>query len=208
MRKRYFILVLLFLAANIGRSQVLGIEDEELASLVEVVKLLREPSETNFNKAKQLLKADEKWTPMNETGQLQATECKPSEKTPSFKLNRILTSVTKEKKHISTTGTMLNGEDSRYYYSLYERSLHKGKSATYKLKNRNGKQTIVLVPFAKKKGSLNVLVNGKKPIMTEDNDGTVMCTFNATRKELGLTVANKSGTALSFVILNHNSRKQ
>lgn len=182
--------------------------DKELASLVEVVKMLRVPSQANFSKARQLLKADGKWTPMNETGKLQITECKPSEKTPSFRLNRLLTSIANEKKRVSTTGSMLNGEDSRYNYSLYERSLKKGKSATYKLRNRSGKQTLVLVPFVKKKGSLSILVDGNKPTIMEDQDGTVVCTFNSTGKEISLSVTNKSGAALSFVLLNHNSRKK
>lgn len=182
--------------------------DKELSALVDVVKILRYPSESNFNKAAKLLKADEKWTPMNETGKIKATECKASENIQTFKLNRILTSVMKEQKRVSTTGTMLNGEDSRYKYSLYERSLKKGKSATYKLKKRYGKQTFVLVPFTKNEGSLGVLVDGKKPITTEQEDGTLICSFDSSGKEISLTVTNKSGVALSFVLLNHNSRKE
>ena len=158
--------------------------DKELTSLVDAVKILRTPGEGSYNKAKQLLMADTKWTPMNETGDLQPTECRPSEKSD-----------------------MLNGEDARYSYSLYERSLKKGKSATYSLKNRTGKQTIVLVPYSEKKGSLTLKVNGKKPTVTEQEDGTLVCAFNATGKELSLSVSNQSGAPLSFVILNYNSRK-
>ena len=194
---------------SVDYAQNITIEDKELASLVEVVKMLRNPNESNFNQAMLRLKADEKWTPMSETGKLQTTECKPSEKIPSFKLNRLLTSVGKEKKHVATTGSMLNGEDERYCYSLYERSLKKGKAATYQLNKRYGKQTIILVPFLKKKGSLTILVDGKKPSNIEGEDGTLLCTFNhITRKELSITITNKSGKALSFVILNHNTRKK
>ena len=208
MRRPCIILALGLLISMVGSAQSLKIEDKDLASLVEVSKMLRNPSKANYKKAKLLLKADEKWTPMNETGDLQATECKPSEKTSTFKLNRLLNSIVKEKKRVSTTGTMLNGEDSRYHYSLYERSLKKGMSATYQLRNRSGKQTLVLVPFVKKKGSLSILVDGEKPIITEDADGTVICTFNAIGKEISFTVTNKSGAALPFVILNHNSKKE
>lgn len=192
----------------VGSAQSLKIEDKELESLVKVSKMLRNQSKANYNKAKLILKADEKWTPMNETGDLQATECKPTEMTSTFKLNRLLNRITKEKKRVSTNGSMLNGEDSRYHYSLYERSLKKGMSATYQLRNRSGKQTLVLVPFVKKKGSLSILVDGEKPNITEDADGTVICTFNATGNEISITVTNKSGAALPFVLLNHNSRKK
>ncbi len=206
--RKCIVLALGLLLSIVGSAQSLKIEDKELASLVKVSKMLRNPSKANYNKAKQLLKADEKWTPMNETGDLQANECKASEKTSSFKLNRLLNSIAKEKKRVSTTGTMLNGEDSRYHYSLYERSLKKGKSATYQLRNRSGQQTLVLVPFVKKKGSLSIFVDGEKTNITEEEDGTVICTFNATGKEISFTVTNKSGAALPFVILNHNSRKE
>ena len=148
--------------------------DKELTALVDAVRILRNPSESSFNQTTKLLKADERWTPMRETGELKDTECKPSDKVPSFKLNRILNSVEKERKHVSTTGTMLNGEDSRYSYSLYERSLKKGKSATYSLRKRSGRQTFVVVPYVKKKGSLSVLVNGRKVKTLEQEDGTIV----------------------------------
>lgn len=206
MRKMLLFISVLFCTVLLHAQEVKM--DKELSALVDVVKILRNQSESNFNKATKLLKDDEKWTSMNETGKLKATECKASENIPTFKLNRILTSIMKEQKRVSTTGTMLNGEDSRYNYSLYERSLKKGKSATYKLKKRYGKQTFVLVPFTKKKGSLRVLVAGKKPTTTEQEDGTLICSFDSSGKEISLAVTNMSGVALSFVLLNHNSRKK
>ncbi len=204
--RRLFLLLALFCTAIVQAQEVKM--DKELTALMDVVKILRNPGEASFNEAKRLLMADEKWTAMSETGDLQSTECKPAENTPGFKLNRILSQVMKERKHVYTPGDMLNGEDSRYFYSLYERSLKKGKSATYKLKKRSGKQSMVFVPYRKKKGALNVRVNGKKPATTEQEDGTLICSFAATGKEFTLTVSNKSGAALSFVMINHNSRKQ
>ncbi len=207
-RMKKITLIMMCMFAQVCLAQNVGIEDKELASLVDMVKMLRNPTESNFNQVKKLLKADERWTPMNETGKLQSTECKASEGIPGFKLNRIMYSVTKEQKRVSTPGSMLNGEDSRYNYSLYERSLKKGKSATYKLRKRDGKQTFVLVPYVGKKGSLSVLVDGKKRVTTEQEDGTLVCSFDSTGKEISLSVTNRSGAALSFVIINHNSRKK
>lgn len=200
--------VCLFFAVQYSAAQSAVVEDKELARLVDVVKMLRNADEANFNKAQEVLKADQLWVAMSETGGLQETECKPSEKMPTFKLNRILYAAEKARKYVSAKSEMLNGEDSRYDYSLFERSLKKGKSATYRLKKRVGKQTFVLIPYVKKKGSLSVMIAGKKPATVECEDGTVVCTFNATGKELAMTVTNKSGAALPFVILNHNSRKK
>ena len=77
MNKNLAFVVFMFCAITIHAQEIKI--DNELASLVEIVKILRVPSQANFSKVKQLLKADEKWTPMNETGKLQVTECKPSE---------------------------------------------------------------------------------------------------------------------------------
>lgn len=209
MSNKFFHFILMCMCIQICHAQNRVILDKELASLVDVVKLLRVQNEKNFNKATKILKADKKWTPMNETGELKDTECKPSEKTPGFKLNRILISVARGRKYVSTKGEMLNGEDERYHYSLYERSLKKKSEATYRLRNRSGKQTFVIVPFNKQKGNLTVMVNGKKPSSTkETEDGTLICNFVANGSEISLTVKNHSINPMSFVIINYNSRKK
>lgn len=201
-------LLLICMSVHICHAQNNVIQDQELASLVDVVKLLRVQNEKNYNEATKILKADNKWTPMNETGKLKDTECKPSKKTPNFKLNRILTSVARERKYISAKGEMLNGEDERYHYSLYERSLKKKSEATYRLRNRSGKQVFVIVPFNKQKGSLSVMVNGENLSSTKEaEDGTLICNFIANGSEIYLTVKNLSTNPLAFVIINHNSRK-
>lgn len=89
MTKKFFI-VLACIICQVCTAQNLEFKDKELASLVEVVNMLRPSTEASFNKAKQALMADDKWVTMSETGDLQDAECKPQDKTPSFKLNRIL----------------------------------------------------------------------------------------------------------------------
>lgn len=209
MRNKYLYILLICMSVHICHAQNSVIQDRELASLVDVVKLLRVQNEKNFKKATTILKADQKWTPMNETGNVKDSECKAADKVPGFKLNRILTSVTRGRKYVSTKGEMLNGEDERYHYSLYERSLKKKSEATYLLKNRSGKQTFVIVPFNKQKGNLTVMVNGEKLSTTkETEDGTLICNFVANSSEISLTVKNLSANPQSFVIINHNSRKK
>lgn len=208
MRLRYSYLIMCVIA-QICTAQNVAIQDKELASLVGVAKMLRVQNEANFEKAKQILKADDKWTPMSETGDVRDTECKPVDKALGFKLNRILTSVARERKYVSTKGEMLNGEDERYNYSLYERSLKKKSEATYTLKNRHGKQTIIIVPFNAQKGNLTVRINGKRLSSAKElDDGIIICGFSVKNKDITLTVSNKSTEPLSFVIINHNSRKK
>ena len=83
-------------------------------------------TEANFKKATGILSADMKWTPMNETGSVRPEECKPSDRVKGFKLNRILFKAEGSRKYVSTHGDMINGEDARFDYSLYERTLGKG----------------------------------------------------------------------------------
>ena len=137
MRKyKLFILFLLF-GCQIAVAQ--HIVDEELQSLVAVVKMLRNSNENAFNQVSQLLASDEKWTPMSELGVRQSTECLPVDRVAGFKLNRILSKVEGNRKFVYTHGDMLNGEDERYNYSLYERSVKAGQKVSYRLKLNTGK---------------------------------------------------------------------
>lgn len=183
--------------------------DKELSSLVGLVKMLRVQNETNFDKAVQQLKGDYSWTAMSETGDIRKTECKPADKVCGFKLNRIMNKALNGRKCVSSKDEMLNGEDLRYNYSLYERSLKGKNKATYTLKNRYGKQTLVVVPFNGQKGSLSIEVNGKAVASTQEGkDGTLYSSFTSDGQPLSLTISNLSKTPLAFVILNHNSRKE
>lgn len=187
--------------------------DKELASLVNVVKLLRVSTEANFKKATGILSADMKWTPMNETGSVRPEECKPSDRVKGFKLNRILFKAEGSRKYVSTHGDMINGEDARFDYSLYERTLKAKSTVWYCLRGRKGKQTFVIVPFNKSatpdltvtlagsaaKGKCDM---GAGTITIECNAGTIR-----NSNEVVLIVENKSSKPQPFVIINHNTRK-
>lgn len=181
--------------------------DKELSALVDIVKLLRSENESNYNKAVRLLETDAKWTSMCETGEKKDTEFSPSNKTQSFKLNRAMNAATSKRKIIIAKGEMLSGEDSRFNYSLIERFLKKNNSASYTLRKREGRQIFVFVPLSKKKGSLTVSVKGKSPSIRESSDGIVTCSFDNKEEDVVLTVTNRSGDKMPFVIINHNSRK-
>lgn len=211
MRTKIIVITLLCTVVLICSAQISNLRNKELLSLMDLVKTLRSGSENAYNKAVATLRADKNWTTMNETGNLQKSECRPSDNIPGFKLNRILVNAERNRKHVSTHGDMLNGEDSRFQYSLYERSLKKGGKATYSLKGRSGAQTFILVPFLPKKGSLAVTINGK--VYKQDHpDGTMVCPVSSdmikSDEKVTISVENKSGGPLAFVIINHNSRKK
>lgn len=211
MRTRIKLIILLSTVVLICTAQDSNLRDKELLSLMDLVKTLRSGNEKAYNKAVAALRADKNWTTMNETGNLQKSECRPSDNVPGFKLNRILVNAERNRKHVSTHGDMLNGEDSRFHYSLYERSLKKGGKATYTLRGRSGVQTFILVPFLPQKGCLTATINGKV-YKQDQSDGTMICPVSSNMiksdEKVTITVENKSGGPLAFAIINHNSRKK
>ena len=214
MKKRILFLGILFLFVLGVSAQ--SINDSELQSLIGVVKMLRASDEATFNKAAQILAADTKWTSMSELGVKQKTECLPVDRVPGFKLNRILSKAEGNRKYVYTHGDMLNGEDERYDYSLYERSLKAGQEVTYNLKGREGTQVFVLVSFMGEAARLSgyITLDDGRLVMfeTEKQDKGIwiarcessMLTRN---KVFSITIKNGSQDNQSFVIINHNTRK-
>lgn len=191
-----------------------GIEDKELAVLVDVVGMLRESTEENFNKASRILSDDVKWIPMYETGRVREDlECKASEKVPGFKLNRILSKAYESRKYVSTHGDMVNGEDARYDYSLYERTLKPMAQVDYHLSGREGKQVFIVIPY-NRSAPLEAAIKcaGKKWSGKVEDDGTSIIKWETDTPsgdmELVLSVTNGSDSPQSFVIINHNTRRK
>ena len=216
MMRKYKLFILFFLFwSQIAVAQ--HIFDDELQSLVAVVKMLRNSNENTFNQASKLLASDEKWTPMSELGVRQSTECLPVDRVAGFKLNRILSKVEGSRKFVYTHGDMLNGEDERYNYSLYERSVKAGQNVSYRLKGREGTQIFVLIPFHGEQSGLSgeIQLEQEDPVVFQlenETDRDVMSarivSSELTReKEVVLTIRNGSSENQSFVLINYNSRK-
>ena len=187
--------------------------DGELTRLVGAVIALRSATSASYEQIAGVFAADSLWTPMNETGPFLDQECRPSENVPGFKLNRLLTRVAMERKHVYTHGDMLNGEDSRYDYSLYERSVHRGRTVSYTLKGRVGRQWFVIVPISEKNSGLSATVSvgedpptafspGEKGILTIWLDTPGLQGDDPVR--ISVTGGDRDQ---GFVILNHNTRQ-
>ena len=195
--------------------------DAELGKLVDLVKRLRTPSETQQKKAYDAairpLADDTKWTPMNELRDENGAECRPADKTVRrFRLNTLLNNAERRRNGLSaSTDNFLNGQDEAYNYSLYEKSIKAGDNHTarYSFHGRQGRQTFVFVPFTTNGASFSVrlLWKGKSiGTTTRQGDGTQVLT---TKERIGkddtltLEISNNGSSPLSLVILNHNTRK-
>lgn len=212
MKRRIIIAMMLVLGVAGAQAQEM---DEELETLVSWVKMLRDGSSVSYARVQKQLKSDPKWTPMNETGTLKEQECKPSEIRKRFKLNRILSQVDEGRKKVATHGDMLNGEDERYDYSLYERSVKAKATVAYTLKGREGKQTFIIVPYDASKSGLTAKItlgNGRAGTFKKQTDGTLAYTGGdaalGRNDVITITVSNTSAANQAFVLLNHNTRNK
>ncbi len=184
--------------------------DVELQKLVDIVKSLRGGSAA-FAEATAVLASDPAWTPMNELRAADASaECRASDKVPGFRLNKLLAASEQAQRFETSTGNMLNGEDARFNYSLFERGIKAGATAVYTLRGREGAQTFVILPYDGGSGSFAATIScGGVPFeVKEYTDGSLVFTGNvASGQPLTLSIANTSGRNISFAILNHNSRR-
>lgn len=192
--------------------------DKELNSLVTMVKNLRQAGVAEqkqaFNNTFQSLVADTAWTPMNELRDKNSAECPHSDKSlPRFRLNRMLSKAEQVHQGVAVaTNGFMNGQDPRFNYSLYEKSVMAGKRVSYTFSGREGRQVFVVVPY-KTSAKLNakLLVSGKEAASSQRlSDGTLVleCTENInTKTPLTLEISNEGSEGMAMVILNHNTRQ-
>lgn len=191
-----------------------SINDAELSKLVSIAVDLRDNTAATYDKVKTLMLSDASWTPMSELGPLTDGECPFSDKTlRSFKLNSILNTVDHQRKPVTTHGDGLNGEDRRYKYSLYERSVRPQTTVSYTLQGREGAQTFVIVPFTADQMPLTAtaVIDGKSLSFAVDKTrGVLVCNYAGRLTQddrFTLTVSNSSNESQAFVIINYNTRE-
>ncbi len=202
--KKY--ILILFIAISIFS---LKAQNDELTRLTDIVKSLQTGGERAYKDAIAALSTDKLWTPMDELGIDRSVECRASERVPGFRLNSALTNAESKERYQTSTGNHLNGADIRYNYSLFEKTLKANKSATFSLPQRWGEQVVIIIPF-NPQSKIEATANGgdNNFIATSSGNGSLKLTGSVVKgNPLNLTVTNKSGENISYVILNYNSRK-
>lgn len=202
--KKYIILLLILFCFVSAKAQ-----NDELNKLTDIVKSLQSGGEKAYNDAVAKLAVDKLWTPMDELAIDRSVECRASEKVPGFRLNSALTNAENKERYQTSTGNHLNGADMRYNYSLFEKTLKAGKTASFALPQRWGEQVLIIIPFnANAKISANAKGGDKDFTVTSSGNGSLKLTGAVVKGQtLDLTVTNESGENISYVILNYNSRK-
>jgi len=208
MKRFFLILFLLTITSGVYAQSSM---DDELHRLVVAVNSLRGADEKSYNAVRDILMRDKMWTPMDETGPFRKeVECLPSENISRFKLNAILNDVARKRTPASVRAeSMLNGEDPRYNYSLFERSVREGCCAKYELRKRSGRQWFVIIPYSGPDSiTASISVDGSEAVdLTTLPDGSLALYLDEhIRDDQVITLSVYGNTSCSFVIINHNMR--
>lgn len=129
-------------------------------------------------------------------------------------INRLAGDVKNNKVVAYSQKTLLDGSDSRYRYSLFEKGIKAKQTAKYtELKGRSGDQIFLVVPY-KTTQQYTAIICGKKRIMpTYKDKNTGVSYFVVDAKDCPdkggsfiIQVENKEASNASFVFINYNSR--
>lgn len=216
MKRILLCIILLTIGASLSAQN--GI-DKETQHLIDLVTTIREAApeqrEKAWKEAETALSSDKVWTIMDEI-MPHKNECRLTDRSVQwFSLNRILS----QKSGYETNqvrGDFNNGENPDFNYSLIERSIKAGLTTEYDLKSREGKQTFVIVPFDPDATTLEAEVSRNGISLAKgvrQKDGNIYITIapdqNVKPKDvLHLTIRNKGSQSMTYVLINHNGRKQ
>lgn len=202
--KKYILILLIAISVFPLKAQ-----NDELNKLTDIVRSLQTGGEKAYKDAIATLSADKLWTLMDELGIDRNVECRASERVPGFRLNSALTNAESKERYQTSTGNHLNGADIRYNYSLFEKTLKGGMTASFSLPQRWGEQVIIIIPFnVHSKISAKASGGDKAFTISPSGNGSLKLTGVIIKgQDLNLSVTNESEEKISYVILNYNSRK-
>lgn len=214
MKKALLVIILFTTAFSLRAQQAI---DQETQHLIDIVSSIRKADpqqrEQAWNNASKALSTDKSWTIMDEI-QPHKSECRLTDRSVQwFAINRILTSKMGYESN-QVRGDFNNGENPDFNYSLIERSIKAGETASYDLKSREGEQAFVLVPFDTEAKLEAELTRGGTTLAkgTRKADGNVYLIIpkdqNVKASDvLNLVVSNKSAKSCAYVLINHNVRQ-
>jgi hypothetical protein len=194
-------------------------QDSQLQQLVEIVSGLRTSTGTKdeaaFKGAADKFRNITWWTPMDELIDNNGNECAVFDRSLSrFRLNTLLFDIEQSRKGLSTTrGAGTDGRSKAYDYSLYEKSVKPGKTVSYTLTGREGRQTFIVLPYNPAAKLDVTLLRGTEKLgegKTDPTSGQIVLQSTATLKaddQLTLEIRNRESKGVAMVILNHNTRK-
>ncbi len=207
------VLVLLLWLLPVGMAAQSSIQvTQEMQELVKRCKALRLAK--NKAQVAREFENDTQWTLMDELSVDRMGECTIRDKVDSFAVNNICFRIAKRKGGVTNMGGRFrSGLDPRYRYSLIEVPVKKGATVNYRITGRVGEQLLAVAAYeAAAEFEVNVTKDGKDFVgqKNQGNDGVVYLALKGKVLKgdtFVLSISNKSGKNMPFVIINYNSRK-
>ena len=209
MKKTFIILFLnvVMLATAIAQQ----VTDKELLKLMSTVNSMRHASQTTWKADSTLLSRDSLWTALDEAERHQNEYWLLGN--DYFKFNKIHNELNGHDKKM-LPGEMLNGNDTRYNYSITERGIKAGRTVSYELTHRVGRQTFVVMPYRKGSSEVEVKVTRNDKAIgrsSRDADGNIIVSIAENIQDddlLRIEITNQGTKNMPVVIINHNTRKK
>ena len=204
---RFFIALSVFVSFGpIIRAQ--SLTDPYLNSIISYITELRDLSADE--RVLDKLKADDKWTLMNELDEDYEGQCPLRIKMDRFGINDLAMRIEESRNGMfKSAGVFCDGTDPRFNYSFIEKSVKSGKTVNYDVPGRSGQQYILVVPF-NPSANLDISIdydNGRHRL-NRDNDGTYRGDIVIERGRLfRLSITNNDSQPVSFVIVNYNEHR-
>ncbi len=196
-------------------------EEEVTIQLINASLTLRRNDQTSWHNAGQALKQRlNLFTLMNELEDEVHDKRLADADIQAFGLNTLIHNLKQaQRQNRATQNTghgLLDGTDKRFKYTLYEKGVKKGSTATYTIPQRVGKQVIVVVPHdAKQAYAARLYKNGVAVAPAgKDRNGVTYFVLDAEKAlkqgdVLKLQIQNRdSNRHAAFVIINHKHSTQ
>lgn len=214
--------IIAFLAvATIGctslQAQTVEMNGEEmLTTMRDAVLLLRNNDEASWERAQdEFQKHLNSFTLMDEL-QDKANDCLPiAGKVKKRGVNRLITELKNGRRVQNSERELLDGSDSRFNYSIFEKCIKQGATSTYTMKGRSGKQVYIVIPYkTDNRYSCKLIMEGERvfePSLADENGISYFFIESENGPQGNETVTLKitndeKNRNESFVIINHNYR--
>lgn len=203
---------------SFGQIQLDKKQESVTCKLMDAVLILRQDNKQSWDSAQAVLEQIVPFfTLMNELQDEQNDCGLIGADVESFGVNRMVTELKKGGFIQNPIRELLNGSDPRFDYSLFEKGINKGSTATYTMTGRSGRQVFLIIPHSanqpytvelrKKDGTI-------LPAKGKDANGITYFIVNTqygpeAGESLTLKISNKDPNKnVSFVIINHNYRNK
>lgn len=214
--------IIAFLAvATIGctslQAQTVEMNGEEmLTTMRDAVLLLRNNDEASWERAQDEFQKHLNSVTLMDELQDRTNDCLPiAGKVKKRGVNRLITELKNGRRVQNSERELLDGSDSRFNYSIFEKCIKQGATSTYTMKGRSGKQVYLVIPYkTDNRYSCKLIMEGERvfePSLADENGISYFFIESDNGPQENETVTlkisngEKNGNA-SFVIINHNYR--